>query len=70
MAKPIMLAVGARPMEPSRSDTVEGGVRYDFISHLSQRFGLAQDVVEARLGEWLLDTKHDNRQWQLELSRR
>jgi hypothetical protein len=70
MAKQIMLAVGARPTELERIDTADGGVRYDFISHLSQRFGLAQDVVEARLGEWLLDTKHDNRQWQLELARR
>lgn len=44
--------------------------RYDFISHLSARFALAPDVVTARLGEWLLDTTHNDQGWQLELARR
>jgi hypothetical protein len=44
--------------------------RYDFISHLAARFGLSEDIVATRLGEWLLDHKHDDRQWQLELARR
>ena len=44
--------------------------RYDFISHLAARFGLPRDRVTDRLGEWLLDTTHDNGAWQLELSRR
>ena len=29
--------------------------RCDFVAHLSARFGLAPDVVTARLGAWLLD---------------
>jgi hypothetical protein len=44
--------------------------RYDFISHLAQRFGLESEVVTEHLGEWLLDVTHDNRAWQLELARR
>lgn len=44
--------------------------RYDFISHLADRFGLEAELVTERLGEWLLDVKHDNRAWQLELARR
>lgn len=45
-------------------------VHYDFIAHLAARFGIAEDVVSARLGEWLLDSHHDNRRWQQELVRR
>jgi hypothetical protein len=44
--------------------------RYDFIAHLAARFGIPTEVVTARLGEWLLDRTHDNRQWQQELERR
>jgi hypothetical protein len=44
--------------------------RYDFIAHLAARFGIPAEVVTARLGEWLLDTTHDNRHWQQELARR
>lgn len=34
--------------------------RCDFVAHLSARFGLAPDVVTARLGAWLLDReRHD-----------
>ena len=42
---------------------------YDFIAHLSARFGLTQTVVAERLGEWLLDSQHDDTPWQRELSR-
>lgn len=44
--------------------------RYDFISHLAERFGIPREVVTARLGEWLLDTKHDDQNWLLELANR
>lgn len=54
---------------PTTSQPVEQ-YRYDFISHLVDRFGLETDVVTARLGEWLLDSTHDNDAWQLELARR
>ena len=44
--------------------------RFDFISHLADRFGIPADVVRARLGEWLLDRTHDDEGWKLELARR
>jgi hypothetical protein len=42
--------------------------RYDFIAHLAARFGLAPDIVAARLGEWMLDRKHDDGPWQQEIA--
>jgi hypothetical protein len=45
-------------------------LHYDFISHLAARFGIAEDVVSARLGEWLLDAKHDDQRWQQQLAGR
>lgn len=42
--------------------------RYDFISHLAARFDISPEVVATRLGEWLLDRKHDDRRWQQELA--
>jgi len=41
--------------------------RYDFIAHLAARFGLAPDVIAARLGEWMLDRTHDDAAWQNEV---
>ena len=54
---------------PTTSQPVEQ-YRYDFISHLADRFGLEAEVVTERLGEWLLDASHDNGAWHLELASR
>ena len=56
--------------DPLRTIPEVSELHYDFISHLVARFGISEDVVSARLGEWLLDIHHDNRRWQQELVRR
>lgn len=42
--------------------------RCDFIAHLSARFGLAPEVVVARLDAWWLDRERHERDSQAELS--